>query len=87
MLHSCLLPLTLQGQEGTKLSTFLLSCLLQEPEQHGGEDQDLLRINASAQHTWHSFPLTSSWDAGAGTNNSPTPLLQKPKSPWKHLVI
>lgn len=38
MLGSCLLPLTPQGQEGTKLSTFLLSCLPQEPDQHEGED-------------------------------------------------
>lgn len=38
MLDSCLLPLTLHGQEGTKLSTFLLSCLPQEPDQHEGED-------------------------------------------------
>lgn len=37
MLDSHLLPLTLQGQEGTKLSTFLLSCLPQEPDQHEGE--------------------------------------------------
>lgn len=33
MMDSCLLPHTLQGQEGTKLSTFLLSCLPQEPDQ------------------------------------------------------
>lgn len=88
MMDSCLLPLTLQGQEGTKLSTFLLSCLPQEPDQLEGEDKkDLLRITASAQHKWHSSPLTSSWDAEAGTNNSPTLLLQKPKSSWKHLVL
>lgn len=35
---SRLLALTLRGQEGTKLSTFLLSCLPQEPDQHKGED-------------------------------------------------
>lgn len=49
MMDLCLLPLTLQGQEGTKLSTFLLSCLPQEPDQLKGEDKkDLLRITASA---------------------------------------
>lgn len=48
MMDSCLLPLTLQGQEGTKLSTFLLSCLPQEPDQLGEDKKDLLRITASA---------------------------------------
>lgn len=49
------LALTLQGQEGTKLSTFLLSCLPKASDQHKGED--FLRNAASAWHTGHSSPL------------------------------
>lgn len=77
MLHSCLLPLTLQGQEGTKLSTFLLSCLLQEPEQHGGEDQD---TEDQCQRTAHMAFLSPYIIMGCWGRNQQQPYPTAPEA-------